>query len=228
MHEGPGLDGAGDVLAAAEAASPVEAVEAVTRQLARAIGATSVSFLVADMSGRALVRLAHVRQGPASGSVGTDPAPGERRAAEESATVMPFDAGPAEQAVRTQRVQVLAPGVPTGRWQVLAPVTERGEIIGLLELFVPEEPDREMIEEIARLAHSLAFVVIANRRHTDLYEWGQRTRPLSLWRSSTSCSRDPRRARPEPSRSPVGWSRQPASRGTRSTSAWRGTCCIFR
>jgi serine phosphatase RsbU (regulator of sigma subunit) len=26
----------------------------------------------------------------------------------------------------------------------------------------------------------LAFVVIANRRHTDLYEWGQRTRPLSL------------------------------------------------
>ena len=34
--------------------------------------------------------------------------------------------------------------------------------------------------EIARLAHVLAFVVIANRRHTDLYEWGQRTRPLSL------------------------------------------------
>ena len=34
--------------------------------------------------------------------------------------------------------------------------------------------------EIARLAHLLAFVVIANRRHTDLYEWGQRTRPLSL------------------------------------------------
>ncbi len=34
--------------------------------------------------------------------------------------------------------------------------------------------------DIARLAHLLAFVVIANRRHTDLYEWGQRTRPLSL------------------------------------------------
>jgi serine phosphatase RsbU (regulator of sigma subunit) len=30
------------------------------------------------------------------------------------------------------------------------------------------------------LAHVLAFVVIANRRHTDLFEWGQRTRPLSL------------------------------------------------
>ena len=33
---------------------------------------------------------------------------------------------------------------------------------------------------VARLAHVLAFVLIANRRHTDLFEWGQRTRPLSL------------------------------------------------
>ena len=36
------------------------------------------------------------------------------------------------------------------------------------------------MRDVARLAHLLAFVVIANRRHTDLYEWGQRTRPLSL------------------------------------------------
>jgi serine phosphatase RsbU (regulator of sigma subunit) len=63
---------------------------------------------------------------------------------------------------------------------VLAPVTERGEVIGLLEILVADEPDDETVEEVARLAHVLAFVVIANRRHTDLYEWGQRTRPLSL------------------------------------------------
>lgn len=63
---------------------------------------------------------------------------------------------------------------------MLAPVTERGEVIGLLELVLPEEPASESVGEIARLAHLLAFVVIANRRHTDLYEWGQRTRPLSL------------------------------------------------
>ena len=48
------------VLDAAEAASPVEAVEAVTSELRRALGATSASFLIADLSGRALVRLAHV------------------------------------------------------------------------------------------------------------------------------------------------------------------------
>ncbi len=59
-------------------------------------------------------------------------------------------------------------------------MTERGEVIGLLELALPAEPDSAAIGEIARLAHLLGFVVIANRRHTDLYEWGQRTRPLSL------------------------------------------------
>ena len=51
------------VLDAAEAASPVEAVEAVTHELGLALGATAVSFLIADLSGRALVRLAHVDLG---------------------------------------------------------------------------------------------------------------------------------------------------------------------
>jgi len=48
------------VLDAAEGASPVQAVEAVTRGLGTALGATHVSFLIADLSGRALVRMAHV------------------------------------------------------------------------------------------------------------------------------------------------------------------------
>ena len=38
-------------------------MEAVTRELGRALGATSVSFLIVDLSGRALVRLAHVAFG---------------------------------------------------------------------------------------------------------------------------------------------------------------------
>ncbi len=177
----------GSVLDAAEAASPVQAVEAVTHELGLALGATAVSFLIADLSGRALVRLAHVQVHTAGErNTANPPAHGERRAAEESATVLPFDGGPAEQAVRTQQMQVLAP-VPPGaapepsdQWRVLAPVTERGEVIGLLELLLPDEPDAVRVGEIARLAHLLAFVVIANRRHTDLYDWGQRTRPLSL------------------------------------------------
>ena len=177
------------VLAAAEAASPVEAVEAVTCELGLALRATKVSFLIADMSGRALVRLAHVRlrtgEGTAMG-VDRSGASGERRALEESATVLPFDGGPGEQAVRTQEVQVVEPqsggsaSDGSESWLVLAPVTERGEAIGVLEMTLPDRPDTVTRESIARLAHVLAFVVIANQRHTDLYEWGQRTRPLSL------------------------------------------------
>ncbi|HEX6485842.1 MAG TPA: PP2C family protein-serine/threonine phosphatase [Nocardioidaceae bacterium] len=177
----------GRVLDAAEAASPVDAVEAVTRELGVALGATVVSFLIADLSGRALVRLAHIPLHPVDAKTSDEMlAPGERRDAEESATVLPFDGGPAEQAVRTQTVQVLPPDelqpgrTPAVRWTVLAPVTERGEVIGLLELHLPEEPGLDTVAEIARLAHLLAFVVIANRRHTDLFEWGQRSRQSSL------------------------------------------------
>jgi serine phosphatase RsbU (regulator of sigma subunit) len=175
----------GGVLAAAEAASPVDAVEAVTRELGLALGATKVSFLIADLSGRALVRLAHVELAADDGADAVAPlARRERRAVEESATVLPFDGGPAEQAVRTQETQVVAPGPGQpdgpGPWLVLAPVTERGEAIGVLELTLPARPDAAALGEIAKLAHLLAYVVIASRRHTDLYEWGQRSRTLSL------------------------------------------------
>ena len=177
----------GRVLAAAEAASPVESVEAVTRELGRALRASAVSFLIADLSGRALVRLAHVPLAAVEeGDLGPSLAAGERQQEQESATSIPFDGGPEEEVVRTQSVTVLAPGQDprrpgaTSHWRVLAPVTERGEAIGVLELLLPDEPHAEDVEQIAHLAHILAFVVIANRRHTDLYEWGQRTRPLSL------------------------------------------------
>jgi len=160
------------LLDAAEDASPVSAVEAVTRELGTALAATSVSFLIADLSGRALVRLAHVARDGAR-------ADGVRRDDQERATVLPFDGGPAEQALRSQQVQVLPPDAGPS-WTVLAPITERGEALGLLELDLPREPTSEVIAEVRRTAHVLGYVVIASRRHTDLYEWGQRTTPFSL------------------------------------------------
>jgi serine phosphatase RsbU (regulator of sigma subunit) len=160
------LDG---MLTAAEDASPVQAVEAVTRELAAALDAFSVSFLIADLSGRALVRLSHVPSFRAA-SAG-------RRDGDEVATVVPFDGGAREQALSRQAVQVVA---GDDRWTALAPVTERGEVIGLLEIDLPAEPTAATLGEIARTAHALAFVVIANRRHTDLFEWGQRTTPFTL------------------------------------------------
>jgi serine phosphatase RsbU (regulator of sigma subunit) len=175
------------VLDAAEGASPVQAVEAVTRELGVALGATSVAFLIADLSGRALVRLTHAPLVDGAHTARDDEgAPGDRLQDEESATVLTFDGGPAERALRTQEVQVLEPGEPyaggraMGEWLVLAPVTERGEAIGLLELSLPVAPTACVQEEIARTALVLAYVVIASRRHTDLFEWGQRSIPFTL------------------------------------------------
>lgn len=172
------------MLEAAEAVSPVEAVEAVTRELGAALNAGAVSFLIADLSGRALVRLAHVTL-PGS-APDPDAAAGDRRDVDETATTLIFDGGPVEQVLRSQQLKVLPPGesfvggVRKGQWTVLAPVTERGEVLGLLEMSLPDEPDPDTVAEIGRTAHLLGFVVIANRRHTDLFEWGQRSTPFTL------------------------------------------------
>jgi hypothetical protein len=56
------------LLSAAENAAPVDAVDAVTREVGLRLNATGVSFLVADTSGRALVRLTHVRLDPGHAS----------------------------------------------------------------------------------------------------------------------------------------------------------------
>src|SRR5215218_856159 len=179
----------GRALDAVEDASPVQAVEAVTREVGDVLGATSVSFLVTDLSGRGLVRLTH--DSPAGTARATDPASGRgtraRRDVHELAMSVPFDGDPAERALRTQAVQVLPPhdqpsgtGDSAGRWTVLAPVVERGEALGVLELLLPSEPGQAVVAELAPLAHLLGFVVVASRRHTDLYEWGQRSTPFSL------------------------------------------------
>ncbi|MET8039344.1 PP2C family protein-serine/threonine phosphatase [Micromonospora sp. NPDC005215] len=156
------------MLQSAEEAAPVEAVQAVTGKISKALNALGVSLLIADLSGRALVRLTHHA---------TTGHPGRRQGA-EAAEVLPFDGGPHEQTLRQQAVRVL-PGGDEG-CTVLAPITERGEAIGLLEIDLPDEPDAAMLARIARTAHALAFVVIANRRHTDLFEWGQRSTPFTL------------------------------------------------
>lgn len=163
----------GRLLDAAENASPVAAVEAVTRQLGVALGATAVSFLIADLSGRSLVRLAHV-------TTAEDAADSDRRDDDESAEELPFDGGPRELALREQTARVVAPAEGGTGWTVYAPVTERGEALGLLEMLLPAEPDADVVADIVRTAHVLAFVVIANRRHTDLFEWAQRSIAFTL------------------------------------------------
>ena len=175
----------GRVLDVAEDASPLEAVEAVTARLSAALEASAAFFLIADISGRGLVRLSQACAGPTGvrAEVGGPGAPPRLDDDEQAADLPVAGGGPAGEALRTQTVQVMPPrarGGMGGRWEVLAPVTQRGEALGLLQLSLAREPDPAVLSEISRAAHLLSFVVIANRRHTDLFEWAQRSAIFTL------------------------------------------------
>jgi serine phosphatase RsbU (regulator of sigma subunit) len=76
--------------------------------------------------------------------------------------------------------QTIEVEVDEGDFRVYAPVSNRGEAIGLLELGLAEWPDEATLADVALAAQMLAYVVIANRRFTDLYTWGQRSVLLTL------------------------------------------------
>lgn len=154
------------LLSAVEAAAPVAAADVVGEALSEALGAREVSFLIADYSGRSLIRLSHV---PHNGSV-----PSSDR---ERGETVPLDGTPHGRALAEQEVQVVAEGDDI---QLFAPVTSRGEAVGVLELTLDAPLGEHAVAGVALAAHALAYVVIANRRFTDLYEWGQRSLPLSL------------------------------------------------
>ncbi|HUQ39849.1 MAG TPA: PP2C family protein-serine/threonine phosphatase [Acidimicrobiales bacterium] len=155
------------LLAAVEAVPPVEAVDVLARQLAKRVGATDVSLLIANFSGDAVVRMSHVT------------ADGETRDGHnERAESLPLPGSPYEHVLQHQeelKVREVADG-----WQLLVPVTERGDAIGILEMTLRQAPDEEVIDYIGAAAHALAYVLIASRRHTDLFEWAQRDTPFSL------------------------------------------------
>ena len=154
------------LLAAVENAPPVDAADVLGQWLADALGASEVSFLVVDFSGRALVRLGH------AGAAGAT-----RTQGRETAERVALAGSPHGRALEHQVVEVEA---DDGEWRLFAPVTNRGEAIGVLELALGARPDEQTLADVALAAHALAYVVIANRRFTDLFDWGQRSVRLSL------------------------------------------------
>ncbi|MET9677923.1 PP2C family protein-serine/threonine phosphatase [Streptomyces sp. NPDC006482] len=152
----------GGTLAAAEAASPVESLDVVARMLRDHLHAATVSFLIVDFTGSSVVRLG------AADSVESD-GPPERIALPGTLY---------GDVLRTQGPAVRREG--DSRVRIVAPVTNRGDAIGLLELYLPDRPDGDAMRQIGVAAHALAYIVIANRSFTDVYQWGRRTRPLNL------------------------------------------------
>src|SRR5215203_5470216 len=156
----------GSLLASVEAAAPVAAVDVFAAELGNRLAAEEVTFLISDFNGSALVRLSHHKGGGLHRSLGSD-----------AAETVPLAGTPYDHVVRTQRLQLYPADEGT---RVLAPVTDRGDVIGVLEMLLPADPDADTVDYISSAAHALGYVVIVNRRFTDLFEWGQRSQPFSL------------------------------------------------
>src|SRR4051812_16567272 len=91
-----------------------------------ALGAEEVSFLIADYSGDSLIRLGHSERG------------GEgRRAKRETGDRVSLIGTRHGEALKGQSPEIVA---DRDGARILAPVTNRGEAIGLLELRLPRRP----------------------------------------------------------------------------------------
>jgi serine phosphatase RsbU (regulator of sigma subunit) len=155
------------LLASVEAAPPIDAVEVVANALTDALGARDVSFLIADYGGQALIRLSHVQRASAD----------DEDVNRERGQSVAVAGTPHGRALTEQGIQI----VPDfGGYRVFAPVTSRGEAVGVLALGFDDEPDHQTLATVSAGAHALAYIVIANRRFTDLFDWGQRSVPLTL------------------------------------------------
>ncbi|MFK0017345.1 PP2C family protein-serine/threonine phosphatase [Streptomyces sp. NPDC091027] len=155
--------GLAEVVAAAEAAAPVDSLDVVARNLRERFGARYVSFLFVDVVGRRLLRV-------------HDTAAVEHE--DRAAQVPLHGSGVYDEVLRRQRL-VLAPDGGHQGQRVLAPVTNRGDTVGVLELFLTEvTPD--VLAQVQEAAHALAYIIVTDRRFTDLYHWGNRTTKVSL------------------------------------------------
>jgi serine phosphatase RsbU (regulator of sigma subunit) len=151
----------GEVLVAAEAAPPVGSVDVVARNLRERFGALAVSLLLVDVVGQQVVRISE------------DLASQRGSSAEQ----IPLAGSVYDEALRGQEL-VRVPDHDRGL-RVIAPVTNRGDPLGLLELTLPEA-SRDVLDQVSEAAHALAYILLADRRFTDLYHWSERTTPVSL------------------------------------------------
>ena len=156
------------LLSIAENTPPVDAVDVVAGELRRSIGGRHVSLLITNFSGTGLVRLSHV-----SAAAEAEDGHNERTEAVQ------LPGSIYESSMFRQSPEVVTDGDGDG-WLVLAPITERGDAIGLLEVSLDDEPDAATVDHVAAAAHAFAYILIASRRHTDVYEWAQRDVAFSL------------------------------------------------
>ena len=158
----PDRMGLAEVLAAAEATAPGRSLDVVARNLRDRFEARYVSFLFLDVVGRRLLRVSEQ---------------GTTQQGHSAQRVSLAGSGVYDDVLRRQEL-VQTPANGQGS-RALAPVTNRGDTIGVLELFLTRVTP-EVLQQVKEAAHALAYIIVTDRRFTDLYHWGNRTTTVSL------------------------------------------------
>ncbi|MET7323612.1 PP2C family protein-serine/threonine phosphatase [Streptomyces sp. NPDC005549] len=153
--------GLAEVLAAAEDAAPVHSLDVVAHNLRDRFDAHRVSFLFVDVVGRRLLRVNEEKT----------------TAHERGADQVPLADSVYDEVLRTQQLVRTSEGAQGHR--VLAPVSNRGDTIGVLELYL-DQVTSDVLAQVEEVAHALAYIIVTDRRFTDLYHWGNRTGSVTL------------------------------------------------
>ena len=153
------------LLIAAEDASPAAAVFAATQELRRVLATGEVKFLIADAGGNALID--HL----------------DDAVREDLNDTLPGNAW------RNQRLEI-----DVEHRRAYVPVTVRGDALGVLAVELPDDSswtgpvapsEAAVLQEavagqLSAMAHALGYIVIANQRHTDVYQTAMRSTPFEL------------------------------------------------
>jgi serine phosphatase RsbU (regulator of sigma subunit) len=155
------------LLARARAASPVEAVDVLADDLRALLDAIEVRFLVTNVTGRSAVVYA-----------GTGANAARVRENGERPELIPLPGTPYETALRAQTLLRRAGG--NGGETILAPVSDHGDALGVIEVQLDRAATTRGIEDLLGVTGVLAHLLIAVRRHSDLEDWAESTESFSL------------------------------------------------
>lgn len=120
-----------------------------------------MSCLFVDVVGRRLLRVHEEKAAPQ----------------EHGDDQVPLVGSVCDGALRTRKPVLVADGAQEQR--VLAAVTNRGDSVGVLELYLVHVA-QDVLEQVEEAAHALAYIIVTDRRFTDLHHWGSRTATITL------------------------------------------------
>ena len=158
-----GTDLVGEILAALDQRPPYDLLNVLHTRLGADVGARAVRVWLADYEESTLEPL----------TIDSD----ERRPPSTS-----VEAPGIGHAYRDQDVVVehVVPGGSEVGVMVFIPISLRSERMGVLELVLDQEPPAQLLRRLRPVASAIAYVLLAARRYTDVFEMARRRKELEL------------------------------------------------